>query len=213
MLAYERNNGGLFEMERLAALNRQGKFDVFHMPTYGNATSEDTPRLGWDTNTATRPNMLSDLKEAIDTRIVAVSDRLTIEELYAFVVVQTSSSWKARAESVAHDDLSWPSPSPGSSIRWRRRRRRSTNRPRGGLPRCRSTKGCTIAGYESTDAHIDRQTQAQHRAVHDTRQRLRPYADRRCASPSQLHVCSDKNSNRGATQGRSPALGVMQVWL
>lgn len=104
-IAYERQNGGLFEMERLATLNRAGKFDVFRMPTYGNVQSEETVRLGWDTNSATRPKMLADLKEAIDKRLLTVYDRLTIEEMYAFVVVKTSSSWKAQAESGAHDDL------------------------------------------------------------------------------------------------------------
>lgn len=104
-VAYERQNGGLFEMERLATLNREGKFDVFRMPTYGKVTSEETVRLGWDTNTATRPKMLSDLKEAIDKRLLNVYDRSTIEEMYAFIVVKTSSSWKAQAESGAHDDL------------------------------------------------------------------------------------------------------------
>jgi len=106
MVAYERSNGGLFEMERLAALNRLGKFDVFQMPTYGNVQTEETKRLGWDTNTATRPKMLADLKEAIDKQLITgLYDRRTIEELFAFVVVKTSSSWKAQAESGAHDDL------------------------------------------------------------------------------------------------------------
>ncbi|MHB8483966.1 MAG: hypothetical protein ACYDBV_14810, partial [Nitrospiria bacterium] len=105
LVAYERNNGGLFEMERLAALNRNGKFDIFRMPTYGNTTNEISQKLGFDTNTATRPKMLSDLKEAVDKRLITIYDKATIEELYSFIVVQTSTSWKAQAESGAHDDL------------------------------------------------------------------------------------------------------------
>lgn len=105
VVAYERNNGGLFEMERLAALNRSGRFIVFQMPTYGNTSNPDSPRLGWDTNSATRPKMLSDLKEAMDKRLLQVSDRPTIEEMFAFIVVESTSAWRAQAEKGAHDDL------------------------------------------------------------------------------------------------------------
>lgn len=104
-IAYERNNGGLFEMERLAALNRAGKYDIFKMPQSGRVENPDPVKLGWDTNTATRPKMLSDLKEAIDHGLLALYDKPTINELYSFVLVQTSSAYKAQAESGSHDDL------------------------------------------------------------------------------------------------------------
>jgi hypothetical protein len=105
VIAYERNNGGVFEMERLATLNRNGKYEIFKMPTYGNVENADSVKLGWDTNTATRPKMLSDWKEAIDKQIPRIYDRETITEHFSFIVSQTSSSWKAQAEKGAHDDL------------------------------------------------------------------------------------------------------------
>lgn len=105
LIAYERNNGGLFEMERLASLNRQNKFEVFKMPQYGKVDNQDPVKVGWDTNSATRPKMISELKTAIDKRLVALYDRATIEELYSFIIVPSSSSWKAQAERGAHDDL------------------------------------------------------------------------------------------------------------
>lgn len=106
LVAFERNNGGVFEMERLASLNRAGKYDIFKMPTYGKwLDNEDAIKLGWETNTATRPKMLSDLKDAIDKQVLTIYDKITIEELFAFVIERTSSSWKARAEKGAHDDL------------------------------------------------------------------------------------------------------------
>lgn len=109
VIAYERANGGVFELERLAAMNRLSKFTVFKMPTIGQVarTGSDLPeavRLGWDTNTATRPAMLSQLKEAIDSQVLRIYDKITIEELYSFIIAQTSSSWKAQAEVGAHDD-------------------------------------------------------------------------------------------------------------
>lgn len=105
LIAYERNNGGVFEMERLATLNRAGKFEIFKMPTYGNVNNPDSTKLGWDTNTATRPKMLSDWKEAIDKRLVVIYDKPTINEHFSFIIVSTSSSVKAQAEQGAHDDL------------------------------------------------------------------------------------------------------------
>ena len=99
VVCFERNNGGVSELERLATLNRQGKYTIYRQKT------GQTPKLGWDTNSATRPVMLSQLKEAIDATLITLYDRPTINELFSFVVVQTSSSWKAQAESGAHDDL------------------------------------------------------------------------------------------------------------
>jgi len=105
VVAMERQNGGLFEMERLATLNRLNKFELFKMPVSGRVDAPEAIRYGWDTNTSTRPKMLSDLKEAIDKQLIKIYDEETINELFSFIVVQTSSSWKAQAEVGAHDDL------------------------------------------------------------------------------------------------------------
>jgi hypothetical protein len=105
LIAYERQNGGVFEMDRLARLNKQGKYAIFQMPTYGNqGDSEQTVKLGWDTNSATRPQMLSALKEAVDNRLIRIYDKETIEEFFSFILVHTSTSVKAQAERNAYDD-------------------------------------------------------------------------------------------------------------
>jgi len=106
VVAYERNNGGVFEMERLSRLNKEQKYQVYHMIKYGsNRRRKITSKLGWDTNSATRPKMLTDLKEAIDARLFHIYDKKTIEELFSFITVQTSTQWRAQAETNAHDDL------------------------------------------------------------------------------------------------------------
>jgi len=106
VVAYERNNGGVFEMERLARLNKKQKYRPFQMIKYGqNRDSKAVRKLGWDTNSATRPKMLSDLKEAVDNRLFNIYDNKTIEELFSFVTVQTATHWRAQAETNAHDDL------------------------------------------------------------------------------------------------------------
>src|SRR3990167_9015643 len=105
VVAYERNNGGVFELERLASLNRLNKFRIFTMPTYGAIDNAQPKKIGWDTNTATRPKMLADLKEAIDKRLIKIKDKILIEEMFSFIVVQTTTTWKAQAEQGSHDDL------------------------------------------------------------------------------------------------------------
>ena len=45
------------------------------------------------------------LKEAIDNRLLTIWDKPLINEMFAFIISQTSSSWKAQAEQGAHDDL------------------------------------------------------------------------------------------------------------
>jgi len=106
LVGYERNNGGAFEMERLAKLNKQGKFDIFRMPITDPDTGEikKSDKLGWDTTTATRPQMLSHLKEAVDGRLIKVYDRTTVEQMFSFVRVQHSNAIKAEAERNTHDD-------------------------------------------------------------------------------------------------------------
>lgn len=107
VVAFERNNGGVAEIERLATLNRNGKYRIYTEKTNIGTTdrTEDTVKLGWTTSSSSRPTMLSMLKEAIDNRLIQIYDKPTINEMFSFIVSQTSSSWKAQAEVGAHDDL------------------------------------------------------------------------------------------------------------
>jgi hypothetical protein len=107
VVAYERNNGGIAEIERLASLNRLGKYRIYQeKANLGsiNATEAST-RLGFTTSRATRPTMISMLKEAIDNKLLKIYDKPTINEMFSFIINQTSTSWKAEAERGAHDDL------------------------------------------------------------------------------------------------------------
>jgi hypothetical protein len=49
--------------------------------------------------------MLTSLKEAIDNKLLRIYDKPTIEEMYSFVVVRSTATVKAQAESGMHDDL------------------------------------------------------------------------------------------------------------
>lgn len=107
VVAFERNNGGVAEIERLATLNRLNKYTIYQEKTnIGTVnTTDNTAKLGWTTSTASRPTMLQMLKEAIDSRLISIYDKPTVNEMFSFIISQTSTSWKAQAEQGAHDDL------------------------------------------------------------------------------------------------------------
>lgn len=107
VVAFERNNGGVAELERLASLNRLNKYIIYQEKSNVGTmeTTESSVRLGWTTSSASRPTMLSMLKECIDNKLLRIYDKPTITEMFSFIVSQTSSSWKAQAERGAHDDL------------------------------------------------------------------------------------------------------------
>lgn len=108
VVSYERNNGGIAELERLKALNRLGKYRIYTQYSGIGTTeaTEDDDRLGHDTNSATRPVMLAGLKDAIDNKLLRIYDKLTVDEMFSFVIKQTpNGNWKAQAENGAHDDL------------------------------------------------------------------------------------------------------------
>jgi len=69
---------------------------------FGRIGADISNRIGWNTNAATRPHMLSDLKNALDTKTLGVYDREIIEELYSFII---NKQGKPVAENNANDDL------------------------------------------------------------------------------------------------------------
>lgn len=103
VIAFERNNGGNFEMDRLARLNRYGLYRIYTMKTTDpTGRMTDTGKLGWDTNLATRPKMLQELKDAIEGSLIHLYHRQTVNELFSFII---KANGRAEAEVGAHDDL------------------------------------------------------------------------------------------------------------
>lgn len=104
VVCYEDNNGGIFELERLATLNREGKYRMYLQKSRVGTTetTENSTKYGFNVNSSTRPAMLSLLKEAIDTHSLEVYDKPTINEMLSFIV---NDKGKPVAEQGAHDDL------------------------------------------------------------------------------------------------------------
>lgn len=103
VVAYERNNGGGFEMDRLAQLNRYGAYRIYTMKSIDpTGRLVDTGKLGWDTNTGSRPKMLQELKDAVESEVLHLYHRPTVDEMFSFIISPTG---KPEAEQGAHDDL------------------------------------------------------------------------------------------------------------
>ncbi len=109
IVAYERNNGGVFELEHLQQMNKLNQFNIYQTKTNTGTIrgTQQGVKLGWDTTSSSRMPMLASLKEAIDNFYLTIYDEPTLSELFSFVVVQsaTTSTWRAQAEHGAHDDL------------------------------------------------------------------------------------------------------------
>lgn len=103
IVAFERNNGGNFEMDRLARLNRFGDYRIYTMKTVDpTGRVIDTGKLGWETNLATRPKMCQELKDAVEGDLLHLYHRQTVNEMFSFIV---KPNGRYEAEENAHDDL------------------------------------------------------------------------------------------------------------
>ncbi len=109
-VAFERNMGGASEMDRLNSMNINKKFRIWNMPIFGKENEkkmsdgqrqEHSNKLGWDTTSQSRPVLVGDLKNAVDSRAITIYEQETIDELYSFII---SNSGKPEAEYNAHDD-------------------------------------------------------------------------------------------------------------
>jgi hypothetical protein len=100
MVAFERNNGGASEMQRLYDLNVKNKYRIFIMPQFGTTMPGDTDKLGWDTNSSTRPKMLGEWKNAFEKRLFRIYDEETLKQHKSFII----KNGKAQAAAHRHDD-------------------------------------------------------------------------------------------------------------
>lgn len=102
VVAFERQMGGVSALSQLQTLNRYGHYRIYQKHKLGTIEGEMlTDTIGWDTNPQTRPQMLGDLKQAIDNRLIRLYDKTTINELGKFIL---NKKGRAEAASNCHDD-------------------------------------------------------------------------------------------------------------
>lgn len=106
VVAYETNNGGGYELERLNRLNTNQKYRVYKQYQLDPTTKQltQTDKLGWNTNSATRPTMLAGAEDLVNNRLVVLYNPATVTQMFSFVKHKTTSGWRAEAETGAHDD-------------------------------------------------------------------------------------------------------------
>ncbi len=105
VVAYETNNGGGYELDRLSRLNIDNKYRIYYqykLDTEGKLVRSD--KMGWNTNTATRPIMLTGVEDVVNNHLINIYDRETVMQMFSFVKKKTASGWKAQAETGAKDD-------------------------------------------------------------------------------------------------------------
>ena len=106
IIAYETNNGGGYELERLNRLNKEGHFTIYCQYKLGvEGRLERTDKMGWNTNTATRPAMMTGIEDLVNNGLVTIYHIPTINEMFSFVKKMKPGGWKAEAEEGANDDL------------------------------------------------------------------------------------------------------------
>jgi hypothetical protein len=102
VIALERNNGGGSEMERLRVLNRLKHYRLYIMRKPGKVIGEEeTDLLGYETNTATRPVLVGEYKEAFDSYLFKHYDKEIIEQHHSFIINSRGKPEKAKNR---HDD-------------------------------------------------------------------------------------------------------------
>lgn len=102
VVAVERQNGGVSVMHDLMTANHAGDYKLYIAKSAGTVEGEeDTDHLGWDTNVATRPQMLGEWLTAFNSRLPILYDQETIEQHQTFIV---SKNGKPEAAPNTHDD-------------------------------------------------------------------------------------------------------------
>lgn len=102
VVALERNNGGASEMHNLMMMNKNSKYRLYQMKTSGTLEGEKVEtKLGFDTNSATRPKMLGDWKVAYDGQLVRMYDDQTVDEHATFIINKKN---RPEADVNKHDD-------------------------------------------------------------------------------------------------------------
>lgn len=106
VLGPETNAGGVYEINRMLNSPEAPYFTMYRPKTgIGTMDTEQGEKYGFTTNSATRPKMLEELKNAIDNRLIKIYDRDIVNQMYSFIIKRSPSGWKPQAEQGQHDDL------------------------------------------------------------------------------------------------------------
>lgn len=101
-IAIERNTG----QATIHVLQELNYPNLFRMRIFDHTSVQESSKIGWLTNMATRKKMLDDLAMAIRQGILKIYDREILYQMGSFVIKQKKgSTGRAEAESGKNDDL------------------------------------------------------------------------------------------------------------
>jgi hypothetical protein len=98
-IAVESNNHGLLTVSLLYKVHHYP--NVFTNVVEDTITDVDTPKLGFQTNTKSKPMIIDDLRASLRIGEMELNDRITIQEMMTYVVKE---SGKLEAEDGCYDD-------------------------------------------------------------------------------------------------------------
>lgn len=97
-IALERQMGGASAMKDLYDSNYDGHYSCYFMKDFdGKATD----KLGWSTDTVTRPKMLGEWLATYNSKLIMIYDQETVEQHQTFIV---NKNGKPEAAPNTHDD-------------------------------------------------------------------------------------------------------------
>lgn len=99
LIGIERNNMGVAVVMKLDEL---GYRNQYRMETLDDIGKKVRDKLGWETNTRTRPILISDLNQAFYERKLMIRSEEVVAEMGSFV---RNTSGKPEAQEGTHDDL------------------------------------------------------------------------------------------------------------
>lgn len=97
-LGVESNNHGL---TTLKSISRKEYWNIYHMKNFDKIADDFTPKMGWNTNTRTKPLMIDKLAEYVREHYLGIYDDLLISEMFTYVI---EDNGKTNAQSGCHDD-------------------------------------------------------------------------------------------------------------
>jgi hypothetical protein len=99
LVGIERNNMGVAVVKKLDELGYKNQYVMEILDERGNKISD---KLGWETNSKTRPILISDLNQVVTERKMIIRSRDIIGEMKSFI---RNSRGKPEAQVGTHDDL------------------------------------------------------------------------------------------------------------
>lgn len=97
-LGVENNNHGL---ATLKAIQREDYWNVYFAKNYDRIADKITQKLGWNTNSKTKPMMIDKLREFVREMYLEIPSRLVINELLSYIICDDGST---NAQQGSHDD-------------------------------------------------------------------------------------------------------------